>query len=182
SYSGKANFDRCLAVVVRMLAEYKTSGTLPSSISSWPSDYTTATLNCESDNATIIAHAESITSGLTDTEAKAKAIYNWVLNNVTYSYYENTKRSALDVHNDRIANCCDHGHYTVALARAIGIPARYAHIDGYWGSTVYGHVYAELFVNGEWVTCDNSMKTNTYGNHERWTLKEHKANFVELYF
>ncbi len=186
SYSGLANFDRCLIAVVRLLAEYKETGVLSETVSSWASDYTTPTLNCESDNADILAQAQSIIAGKDTDEAKAKALFEWVQSNVTYSYYENTRRSAIVVHNDKVANCCDHAHYLNALARSVGIPARYAHIYGFFGENYYGHVFSELFVNGQWVVCDASMKSNTYGNHEAWTLDaaeaEHYANYIELYF
>ncbi|MBQ2661479.1 MAG: hypothetical protein IJF80_02345 [Clostridia bacterium] len=181
SYSGPANADRCTVIMMRVLSEYKETGALPEETSSWGSDFVSAKNNCEVDDPAIIALANEITKDKETTNDKAKAIFEWVKANITYNFYENTQRSAVKVLNDRVANCCDHAHLVTALARAAKIPARYVHgVCLFPGE--YGHVWAELFVDGTWVTCDASMKVNSYGNHEDWTLQTHHANYIELPF
>ena len=74
--------------------------------------------------------AASLTKGLTTNAAKATAIFNYVRDNVAYSYYANSKKGADGTLSSGSANCCDQANLVVALCRAAGIPARYSHAQG----------------------------------------------------
>ena len=141
-----------------------------SSTSSALAKYLVATTNAQSTNSTIIKLANSITSGLTSTYAKATAIFNWVRNNLSYSYYYNSKKGALGALSSRSANCCDTAHLVVALARAAGIPARYQHGYCHFSDGWFGHVWAQLYVNGKWYYADAISDYNTFGSINNWNL------------
>jgi transglutaminase-like putative cysteine protease len=65
----------------------------------------------------------------------------------------------------------------VALSRAAGIPARYVHgVCKFNSGTWYGHVWAQLYVNGTWYSADAISYRNTFGainnwDTSSWTLK-----------
>nr|WP_263641073.1 transglutaminase family protein [Methanobrevibacter arboriphilus] len=54
--------------------------------------YLNPSKNCQSTNAKIQSLAKSITKGYTTQLSKAKAIFNWVRDKVSYSFYYNTKK------------------------------------------------------------------------------------------
>ena len=127
------------------------STTIPSSLQI----YLQTTDNCQVNNAAIIAMAKSITSGSTSSYDKALRIFKWVRDNLEYSYYYNTQKGAVKTLSSKSGNCCDHSHLIVALSRAAGLPARYVHGYCYFttSKTWYGHVWAEIYVNGQVVYC-----------------------------
>ena len=77
-------------------------------------------------------------------------LFNWVRDNIGYSFYYNTKYGAAGTLTHMTGNCCDTANLLVALARADGITARYVHGYCNFSSGWYGHVWAQLYVNGKW--------------------------------
>jgi len=168
---GKIRYESLIYMYSKILDFYDINGRLPTyvSLTAWTGlssegttitdsslqKYLQPTANCQSTSSTIKSLSTSITSGLTSTYSKAQAIFNWVRDNLSYSYYNNTKKGALGALSARSANCCDHSHLVIALARAAGIPGRYIH--------VYGHVYSQLYVDGKWYNADAINNSNYFG-------------------
>ena len=136
----------------------------------------------QSTNPTIDALSASITKGLTTPYAKAVAIFDWVRDNITYSFYYGTKYGAVGTLSSMTANCVDHSDLVVALARAAGIPARYQ--EGYcdFSDGWYDHVWAQLYVNGEWYYADTISTLNTFGVINNWNLKTYtlEGTFIQF--
>ncbi len=157
------------------LSLYKTSFSTVSSkktVSSALQKYLVATANCQSTNPKIKALAASITKGSTSDYAKASKIFNWVRDHISYSFYYNTKKGALGTLSSRTANCADTAHLVVALERAAGIPARYNHGTCRFSSgTWYGHVWAQVYVNGKWYYADGTSYRNSFGVVKNWNTK-----------
>jgi len=121
------------------------------------------------DTSSIPALAKSLTAGSTSTYNSAVSIFNWVRDNIGYSFYYNTKYGAAGTLISRTGNCCDTSNLLVALARAAGIPARYK--SGYCqfsSGTWYGHVWTDLYVNGKWYPADAISYRNTFGTINNW--------------
>ena len=114
----------------------------------------------------------TVTKKLTTLE-KATNIFNWVRDYVNYSFYYNTKRGAVGTLKDRLGNCVDLSHLMVALSRAAGIPARYVHANCKFSSGWCGHVWAQLFVNGKWISADASNNINDFGVIRNWNTKKY---------
>jgi len=163
-----------------------TGGTNPGNTITDPAlqKYLVATANAQSTSSTIKNLAASITSGKTTTYAKAQAIFNWVRDHVSYSFYYNTKKGALGAYSSRSANCCDMAHLVVALARATGIPARYQHGTCTFSSGTYGHVWAQLYVSGKWYYADAVSTRNSFGTINNWNLNTYTLHgtYAELPF
>jgi hypothetical protein len=131
--------------------------------------YLLPSANSQSTNPQIVALAKSITKGSTSQYTSAVKIFNWVRDNINYSFYYNTQKGALGTLNSRSANCADTSHLMVALMRAAGIPARYEHgnckfSSGNW----YGHVWAQVYVNGKWYYADGTSYRNSLGVIKNW--------------
>ncbi len=160
-----------------------TTSTIPASLE----PYLQPTTNCQSNNPTIIALADKLTAGLTTPYAKAVALFNWVTDNISYSFYYNTLYGAVGTLEEGTANCCDHSNLMVALARAAGIPARYqlGYCDFYGtGGGWYGHVWAQLYVNGQWYYADTISTLNTFGVINNWNLSTYtlEGTYISLPF
>ena len=188
---GKIQYDSIVYMDSKILNFYYTKNVLPNYVSMKPWQtassstqipaalkiYLQPTADCQSDNPTIIALASSITQGTSSTYQKATKLFNWVRDNIGYSFYYNTKYGALGTLSSKTANCVDTSHLLVALSRAAGIPARY--VFGYCqfnSGTWYGHVWAQLYVGGTWYSADAISSRNTFGvinnwDTSSWTLK-----------
>ncbi len=139
-----------------------------------PSDlnpYLATTTNCQVTDSNIKTLAASITKGLTSSYDKAAAIFNWVRDNIGYSFYYNTKYGAVETLNAKTGNCVDTTHLLIALERAVGIVAKYVHVTATFTSgNVYGHVYANVWVNGQWYSADATSSSNTFGVIKNWNI------------
>ena len=200
---GKLNYQSLIYTFSKIMAFYKTNERLPTYVTVKPwstvgssststsgststpvpaslQQYLKATKNCQVTNSQIQSLAKSITSGKSSTYNKAAAIFNWVRNNIGYSFYYNTKYGAVGTLNAKTGNCVDTAHLLIALERAAGIPARYEHVYAQFSSgTWYGHVIAQVYVNGKWYYADATTSRNTFGVINNWNTA--KATVYGLY-
>jgi hypothetical protein len=193
---GKIRYESMVYMYSRIMSYYDNNNKLPSyvAITPWSSaqstipaelkPYIQPTANCQSDNAAIKSLASSLTSSLSSTYDKATAIFNWVRDNLSYSFYYNTVRGAVGTLNDRTGNCVDHSHLLIALSRAAGIPARYVHGICNFSSGTYGHVWAQLYVDGKWYSADAISNSNSFGVIRNWDTSNYilKGTYLELPF
>jgi len=137
-------------------------------------------------NETFSTIAQQVTRGKTSDLARARALYDHVIEKLRYAKYGPGwgRGDAMYACDARTGNCSDFHAYFIALAREIGIPARFAigaaipserndgGIDGY-------HCWAEFFADAKWVPVDiseadkNSSLADYYFGH-------HPANRFEL--
>jgi hypothetical protein len=112
-----------------------------------------------------VALAAEITAGITDDYQKARAIYDWVCDNMYYDndyYYGNGPKS--DSSETMRGVCADYTNLTHFLLTGAGIPAK----------TIIGsmrklgsHAWNEAFVDNHWITIDTTIgSTNKYENGE----------------
>ena len=120
--------------------------------------------------------SKKITSKYSTKLEKATAIYNYVRNNLGYSYYANSKKGAAKTLKTKRGNCCDHANLIVALCRASKIPARYAHAKGcrFGSGLATGHVWAQIYVNGRWYSADGTSYRNSLGHIKNWNTKSYR--------
>jgi hypothetical protein len=114
--------------------------------------------------SSVKALAASLSKGTKSKYTKAKKIFNWVRDNIRYKFYYNTKYGASGTLKKRAGNCVDHSHLIVALSRAAGLQAKYAHGKVRFPSgKTYGHVWALVKVNGKWYKADATSSRNSFG-------------------
>jgi transglutaminase-like putative cysteine protease len=137
-------------------------------------------------NETFKTLAEQATAGKKDEVDRAKALYDHVLGRMRYDksgtgWGRGDAIYACDV---KTGNCTDFHAYFIALARSIGIPARFAigatiPADKNEGAIEGYHCWAEFFADGRWVPVDiseawkNPQLADYYFGH-------HPANRFEL--
>jgi transglutaminase-like putative cysteine protease len=198
---GKIRYESLIDIYSRILSYYSTNRILPTyaTVKPWSTviatdpalsaelkQYLQATTKCEVNDPRIIALAQSITSGATSSYQKATLIFNWVRDNINYSYYYDSQKGAVGTLTSGSANCCDHSHLVVALSRAAGLPARYVHGYCYFTSSGnwYGHVFAQIYVNGQWYNADATSSRNTLGVINNWNTNTwtYKGTYASLPF
>jgi transglutaminase-like putative cysteine protease len=118
--------------------------------------YLSPTLRTQSDNAKIRATAQGITSGSADEFEKVAKLAIWVHQNMKYNdALVGQENDAVWALQNRQGVCVEYSTLFIALARSIGIPARY--VTGYVYSDKFsswmGHAWAEAYV-GQWVPVD----------------------------
>ena len=117
--------------------------------------------------------AKQLTSGCTTTLQKAKAIFNFVKNNISYKYYENSLYGASNTLANLRGNCCDMANLIIALCRYSGIPARYSHgqhCHFYVSGNYYGHVWAQILIGKTWYAADATGSNNSLGFIRNWNI------------
>lgn len=161
------SLTRSLVVCSRILSAYKKDGVLPSKVSSWYSDflrnmdYYTSSISdkyCDINDPVVVKARDEAIAGKTTTMEKAVALFEYARDKWEWLDYSNTHKGALNVITGHEGNCCDLSHGLIAIARSAGIPARYVHGPStyYPSGNIYGHVWAELYVDGKWYVCDPS--------------------------
>ncbi len=152
--------------------------------------YTQAVPYIESNNSALITRSNNITAGITDTQLKIKAIFDFVKNYLNYTLRPRAY-GALDAYLSGYGDCSEYASLTVALLRAQGIPARKAlglvvidpesrqnvplyqpkKMQSFSYETLPGHAWIQYFLpNVGWVTADptwasgSGYQTSGYGN------------------
>ena len=145
----------------------------------------------ESEDRSIVALSKEITAGISSNYEKAKAIHDWVCNNISYDYdfLNATKRyrgdlltaapddlKAASLDYTEIAYrtsaigtleigrtiCSGYASLSVALLRAAGIPAKY--VTGMAsGSETVNHAWTEAYVDKRWIIMDT-----TWDSGNKW--------------
>ena len=140
--------------------------------------YLKSSTNCQVGNSKIKSIVDSLTEGLTSDKAKATAIYNYVRDKISYSFYYNTKYGAVGTLNAKTGNCVDQSHLLIAMYRTAGLAARYVHGTCYFtlsGST-YGHVWTQVLIGDTWIVGDPTSSRNSFGNVVNWNNNNYNLN------
>ena len=149
-------------------------------------EYLKPTANCQVNNAKIKAKVKSLTKGLTKPLDKAKAIFNYVRDNIYYDYYYNTHKGAVRTLTSGGGNCVDQAHLLVAMYRAAGFKARYVHgtCRFYDDGEYAGHVWTQVLVGKNWICGDPIDYYNGLGVITNWNVKTYylKAKYLSLPF
>jgi len=148
----------------------------------WMSEYLKETNNCQISDPTIQALSVELSKDKTSVYDKANAIFSWVRDNCDYSFYYNTRYGAVGMLATKNGNCIDHTHLIIALARAAKIPTRYAHAECEFSTMTVGHIWAEIYVNGDWYTADATSYRNSFGTQNNCEIIYMKGRYAQLPF
>ncbi len=123
------------------------------------------------DKKTLEAAAKKITAGAKTDEEKAKKIYEWVGENISYDRFYSSL--SIDVYNNRKSQCYGYANLTRDLLRFVGVPA--VTVTGHrddmlWFESeeqlydlvdkkeVSGHAWNMVYLNGKWEVVDALWK------------------------
>ena len=127
---------------------------------------------------TIKSKARELTNNKNTNFEKAKAIFNFVRDNIGYIYYYNSQRGATKTLVMRGGNCSDQANLVVALCRASNIPVRYVHGNCKFSNGSYGHVWTQILINNIWYVSDPMSKLNSLGFIKNWNYKNYELNSI----
>ena len=130
--------------------------------------------------------AEEVIEGKTGKLVQARALYDHVIDRMRYMKYGSGwgQGDAVYACDARTGNCTDFHAYFIALARSVGIPARFAigaaipserndgGIDGY-------HCWVEFHADGKWWPVDIT-EADKYSSLSTYYFGHHPANRFEL--
>jgi len=137
--------------------------------------YLKSSSHCQVGNAKIKALVKSLTSGLTEKIDKAKAIFNYVRDTLSYDLYYNTLHGAVGTLKLKRGNCVDHSHLLVSMFRTAGFKARYVHGVCHFNSgNTYGHVWTQVLIGNDWVCADAISYGNDLGRITNWNTNNYK--------
>lgn len=140
-------------------------------------EFLAASKNCQVNSPKIKALVTKLTKGLKTDKQKATALYNYVRDKISYSFYYDTKYGAVGTLNKKAGNCVDHSHLLVAMFRNAGIAARYAHGKCTFSSgSTYGHVWTQVLIGDTWISCDATSSRNSFGKIVSWNTKNYKLH------
>ena len=141
------------------------------------SPYLLPTANCQVDNAQIMKIVAKLTSGKTSDSSKARAIFNYVRDTISYSFYYDTRFGAVGTLEAGTGNCVDHSHLLIAMYRAAGLPARYVHGTCTFSSgNTYGHVWAQVLIDDDWIVSDACSSRNSFGEIVNWNTNSYSLH------
>jgi Transglutaminase-like superfamily len=115
-----------------------------------------ATPAIQCNHEAIQERAKKIVGDESDPKKKAALLAKWVYRNLKKSYKDNAE-TALAVLDNKAGDCTEHSLLFVALARAVGLPAREVGGLAYVGADepMFGwHAWAEIHDGRQWVTVD----------------------------
>ena len=136
--------------------------------------YLAASKNCQVNNPAIKSLVTKLTKGLTSDKAKANAIYNYVRDHISYSFYYDTKYGAVGTLNAKTGNCVDHSHLLAAMFRTAGLATRYVHGTCTFSSGgTYGHVWTQVLIGDTWTVADATSSRNSLGNVVNWNTNSY---------
>ncbi|RAP47046.1 MAG: hypothetical protein BZ136_06795 [Methanosphaera sp. rholeuAM74] len=146
--------------------------------------YLDKTANCQVNDSAIKSAVKKAINGVSGSYNQAKAIFDYVNDLTSYSYYYNTRNGALKTLSLKYGNCVDMSHLVIAMFRTAGLPARYVHGQNcrFRSGLVVGHVWAEVYVNGKWYSCDATSNSNSFGKIVNWSSCTSTTRYISLPF
>lgn len=171
---GKISYEELLDAFSRVLTYYsENSKTLPNSV----------LINDDFDSGVSMKVSEkaiSLVSGISSTRDKADTLFKFVRDEIKYGaygtgqLYYNTVYGAEGTLIKGYGNCCDQAQLLVAMARAVGLTARFA--TGYCVFTSglsVGHVWVQFNIGGKWVNTDPTSTRNSLGVINNWNTNSY---------
>jgi hypothetical protein len=117
----------------------------------------------QSDNPVLVEAAKAAVGQATDPWQQAVALERFVRERITEPTYSQGFASAAEAFEKRKGDCRSHAVLLVALARAVGIPARAAYGLVYQNQAFLFHLWTEVYVEGRWIPIDATLAQGGIG-------------------
>lgn len=111
----------------------------------------------QSDHPPLREKALELVEGETDAWKAACRLERFVFEHIKDKNMATGFASAAEVFENQCGDCSEHGVLLAAVCRAAGIPSRVAMGYMYLGGIFGGHMWAEVWINGEWYPLDGVM-------------------------
>jgi len=136
--------------------------------------------------------ALELTEDATSESEKVKHIYHFVRDEIPYTFTHNLQKAS-DVLKEKVGQCNTKTTLTIALLRAINIPARY-HCGSVskqlfintipkWAypltpRLIPGHCWAEVYINDKWTAIENVVDLKLYEGIQCKMLNENQKESI----
>lgn len=124
-------------------------------------EYLQACYFLNSDDKLVKQHAAQAVGTEKDPWRKALKIERWVHDNMTNKNFTEAFATASQVARTKEGDCTEHAVLAAAMCRAVGVPSRTAfglvYVDSERGPTMGFHMWAEVYVNGQWIPIDATL-------------------------
>ncbi|OAI41609.1 hypothetical protein AYO40_02840 [Planctomycetaceae bacterium SCGC AG-212-D15] len=152
---------------------------------SWPKvkeEFLQACYFLNSDDKLVRQHATTAVGRETDPWKKALKIERWVHANMQNKNFTEAFATASQVARTLEGDCTEHAVLAAAMCRAAGVPSRTAfglvYVDSARGPTMGFHMWAEAWVNGQWMPIDATLGRGFVGaTHLK--ISDHSWNKTE---
>ncbi len=132
--------------------------------------YLRSTVDCDPKNPTLVNLVGKIKNNIPKNKltkkSLAKAIFTWNQKNIGYvSSYTGTRQNSTAILSSKKGNSWEHAHLAIAMFRAAKLPARYVYKANSKGET---HVWAQVYLYGEWCGADTTLKSGEMRSNSSW--------------
>jgi len=139
-------------------------------------EYTKPTKLADSNNPIVQQKADELTRNIKTDIEKVQRIYHYIRDEIPYTFTHNLQKAS-DVLKEKVGQCNTKTTLTIALLRAVKIPARYH--CGSVSKTLFkntipkwayplapqkipGHCWPEVFINDRWTAIENVVDLRLY--------------------
>ncbi len=147
---GRQKLDGSILTIYRDTGEERQGST-----DAAPSAFLRESFSVKSKDPATVSLSRKIVKGETDPTHSARLIHDWVFGNI-----EKVRTISLPISTEalrtRKGDCNEHATLFIALARAAGIPSRFALGLVYGNGSLYYHAWAEIFA-GRWIAVDPTL-------------------------
>jgi hypothetical protein len=141
-----------------------------------PTEYVEPTDLVDFNTPIVKQKALDLTQGAKTDREKVKRIYHFVRDDIPYTFTHNLQKAS-DVLKEQVGQCNTKTTLTIALLRAVNIPARYhcgsiskklfQNMFPKWAypftpNSIPGHCWAEVYINERWTAIENVMDLELY--------------------
>lgn len=138
-------------------------------------------------NSTAVAKAKELTKGLKSDSQKIKAIYDYMISNVTYDFDKITKlpKDYLpDIENTISSGkgiCYDYASTYAAMLRSQGIPAKL--VKGYSTLVTGYHAWNEVYdsESGKWIVTDTTYDAQMKVAKHKYSMEKSASEYSKVF-
>jgi transglutaminase-like putative cysteine protease len=141
--------------------------------------------NIDYRNELVADEAQQLTQGLSSDEAKAEAIYHYIVDNCSYDYEKKSTVQAgyipdpADTLCTKKGICYDYASLFASMARCVGIPCKL--VKGYSANVNGYHAWNEVAINGEWAVVDTSSDMQRRAAYEPYVMVKPVTAYTNTY-
>ncbi len=141
--------------------------------------------NIDFSSGSVADQADELTRGLASDQAKAEAIYNYIVNNCGYDY--DKKRTVqtgyipdpIDTMLTKKGICYDYASLYASMTRSVGIPCKL--VKGYADNVNGYHAWNEVGIDGKWVVVDTTSDMQLRAVGKAYTMEKPTASYSKTY-
>ncbi|WP_304425557.1 transglutaminase family protein [uncultured Adlercreutzia sp.] len=120
------------------------------------------------ESSAVVAKARELAAGAANQGDVVRNIYQWVVDNVTYDHAKASELASVtgyvpspdETLSSRTGICFDYASLGAAMLRSLGIPCQV--ITGYVSPDDVYHAWNMVYIDGEWVSVEISIKPNSW--------------------